>query len=218
MLWPSGICPEKPLWWYNQTMALTLPYPTLTADPANKTELESDFSTISAKFGSIANADISSQAAISIDKLNAQYEYMTVPLTFIAPTTALGMPAAGVVMAGFPMYNDGKGTWSSVAFGWYCNDVGAQTGTFNVKWGRYTNLGALDGTAGFPTTIVSAELLNGGTADTPYNDEGTAAVSMPWTGTRMMLYLEVGTQDATAMSAEGNRLVVTVLLKRKIAS
>jgi hypothetical protein len=195
-------------------MAVNLPYSTLTTSPATKAQVESNFTALANKFGSIVNADIDSSAAIDLSKLAASYEYITVPLVHETVGTG-GLITANRVLAGTPLYNDGKGAWTAVAYSWYCKDVGAQTGSINLLWGYYETTGSLNAS---PTTIVSNELLNGGTANTPFNDGAAISISLPWTVNRMLLYMTVNTADATAINTDGDQLTATVTLKRQIAS
>ena len=195
-------------------MSLTLPYPTLTTTTAVRAELQDNFAAVASKFGYISNEDVRTGAGIDVDKLSAQYEYMAVSTVFVEVAAATGLTAARFLSA-TPMYNDGKGTWTAVAYSWYCTDVGAQTGKIDILWGYYETTGSLHVT---PTVIKDGETLDGGTANSIFNDGGTVSVSLPWTVNRMMLYVAVDTADATACSALDARLGVTVILKRKIAT
>jgi hypothetical protein len=199
-------------------MALSVPYPTLGTGLADSTKIDSNFAAVTSKFnGAITNADIATGAAIAVSKLAASYEYITVPIRYTI-VGAGGMPPVSTVLGTVPMYNDGKGAWTAAAYSWYCDDVGAQTGKINIKWGCYTTGGAISAAGGNPIAIKSGETLDGGTANTPFQDGATASVSLTWNQNNMILYVDVNTQDATALSADGNSLVVNVLLKRAITA
>jgi hypothetical protein len=193
-------------------MSLTIPNTFTSGTAVSASNVNSNFTAVAAKFGNIDNSDIKSAAGIDVDKLSAQYEYMTVPLAHVSNAT---FPAAGTVLAAAPVYNDGKGTWTAVAYGWYCQEVGSQDGAIDILWGYYETTGSLNGS---PTTIANAEGINGGTNSTPFNDGAAVSVSLPWTVDRMMLYCTVDTQGTGVMSTAYDKLVVTVTLKRKIAT
>jgi len=192
-------------------MSLTLTNPTLGPGVVDADELNDNFSDIASKFGNIDNSDIKSGAGISIDKLSASYEYMVVPIAF-KETGGTGLTASRF-LGSAPLYNDGKGTWTAVAYGWQTNDVGAMTGAIDYLWGYYETTGSLNGS---PTVIKNAEALDGGTANLAFNDGGTVNVTLPWTVDRMMIYVVVDTADATACSTAGDWLYATVTLKRQI--
>lgn len=185
-----------------------------TGDVVDADTLNDNLSSLSAAIQSVDNNNIPAQAGIDILKLSAQYEYMYVPIIYTQLDNT-GLPAAATVLCSTPLYNDTKGTWTAVGYSWFCSDVGAMTGKFNIKWGYYANTGVINGS---PTTIKSQETLDGGTANLPYQDGAAVSVSLPWTQNAMLLYADVDTQDATALDHTGGRLVVTVTLKRLIAT
>ena len=193
-------------------MAVTLPYPTLGPGPVNNEQITENFTTVTDALVNIDNSNVRTGASIDVDKLSAQYEYMVVPLAHVSNAT---FPAAGTVLAATPIYNDGKGTWTAVAYSWYCQEVGSQDGAIDIFWGYYETTGSLNAS---PTTIKNAEGINGGTNSTPFNDGSTVSVSLPWTVDRMMLYATVDTQGTGVMSTAYDKLTVTVTLKRKIAA
>lgn len=193
-------------------MSLSIPNTFTSGTVVDASDVNENFTAVSQKFGNIDNSDIKSGAGISVDKLSAQYEYMVVPLVHISDAT---YEAAGTIFAGAPLYNDGKGTWTAVAYSWYTTDVGAQTAAFDLLWSYYETTGSLNAS---PTVIKDAEVLNGGTDNLPFNDGGTVSVSLPWTVDRMMLVARVDTDEATVVDAAYSQLVMSVTLKRKIAT
>lgn len=194
-------------------MSLVLPNPTLGPGVVNSSELVENFSAIATKFGNVDNSDIKASAGIELSKLAASYEYVTVNLEYRI-VGAGTFPAANTVLAVHPMYNDGKGAWSTAAYSWATNDVGAQTGAVTLQWGKYD----ASGTWATTSTIVSGELLNGGTNNTPFQDGATNSTSLAWTQSAMAFRLIVATQDATALFTDGDFLTVNVLLKRQITT
>lgn len=193
-------------------MALTLPYPTLGPGVVNSAEIVSNFSAIATKLSNIDNSDISNNAGIAVSKLSASYEYVVAVLAH--SSAAGGMITTGRVLAACPMYNDSKGAWTAVNYTWHCDNVGAKTGAFDLLWGYYDAAGAFQTT----TTLKNAELLDGGTANLPFNDGAALGTSLAWTTDRMQLQITVDTADAAAMSTANDKLVVSVLLKRQITT
>lgn len=194
-------------------MSYTLTNTTLGPGVVDATEINENFADVVAVLdGNITNANISASAGIALSKLAASYEYMTVPLVHVGDST---WDAAGTVFAATPIYNDGKGTWTAVAYSWYTNDVGAQTAAFDLLWTYYETTGSLNAS---PTVIKDAEVFDGGTANSAFNDGATCSVSLPWTVDRMMLVGRVDTDEATFVSTAYDQVIITVTLKRQIAT
>ncbi len=129
----------------------------VTGGIVTASDVNSRFDDVKSKFNSnIVNADISSNAAISVDKLDANYEHML--LTFHVGNvgaTDFVWPAVGTIVRAFPIPDDGKGSWSVSAAEKVCSDVGADDSQVRFEWGRYTT-----GTWGVIATVVTAVAIN----------------------------------------------------------
>ena len=186
-------------------MALTLSYPTLGPGVVSASEINSNFTTISAKFGNIDNSDIKAGAGISIDKLSASYEYMSIGFTLA------GGSASNDVL--HPLYNDGKGDWTAVGAQWATIDTGDPSAVVTIAWG------VLDGSA---TTSIASDWTNVTTvctmALTGANIASQGATSSVTSfafggaGVHRSLRCYVSTTDADATSP----IYVSLLLKRQI--
>jgi hypothetical protein len=194
-------------------MSLTLPYPTLGPGVVNSAELVLNFSAISSKFsGNIDNSDIKAAANISLSKLAASYEYITINLTHISNAT---FPAAAALLAAQPMYNDGKGAWTCASYAWFCQDVGSQDATITVQWGYYDTGGTWQNTA----AIVTGEALNGsGASDRIFQDGAASTQALAWTQSAMVLRVIVGAQGTNVLTTAEDKLGVSITLKRQIAT
>ncbi len=193
-------------------MSVTLPYTSLGPGVVDSAVLLANFNVLAAKFATIDNSDIAaSGAAISIDKLSASYEYITINLTHVSNGT---FPAAGTNLALQPMYNDTKGPWTCASYAWYCQDGGDQLGSIDILWGSYAN-----NVWATTATIVSNELLNGSTAANQNFQDGAASTqALAWTQSAMVLRVAVNTQGTGVMSTAEDKLGVSITLKRQIAT
>jgi hypothetical protein len=185
-------------------MSLTLPYPTLTTSPATKAEVDSNFTTISSKFGAITNADIASSAAISVDKLSAQYEYTFIQLKDTATT------ATAAIKDFVPIYNDGKGAWTVAGASYIMKDAGSTSPTFTIIFGYPTDASTTFNTT---TTVVAATTPTASAGNYRHANLTLNATTITPTSNNESLALNV-TGAGTASGA----LFISVLLKRKIAT
>lgn len=198
-------------------MALTITNTTLT-NPANKTQLQDNFTDIVNKFNAgITNADLSSTAGITNTQLaNSIYEFtITLNCTDVVWQSADG---AGdiLALAGLPGTSGSDGTYTGIVYSWACTDIGSSTGLFRVEWGYFT--------AGGVWTVVSTPIDNitmnayagGATFTTAFTlaTDFTAANQGP-----RMFALVMDTDDANALSTTAgtpNFLSVTMKLKRTL--
>jgi hypothetical protein len=181
-------------------------------------DVNSRFDEVKSKFAAgIVNGDISTAAAISVDKLDAQYEHMLVPFHMNnVGTTDMVWPAAGVVIMAIPIPNDGKGAWTVSAAELVCSDVGADDSQVRFEWGRYTA-----GTWGVTTTVVSAVAINSddSAANTAGHQSLTIASGTLAVGTHRCLAMVSAAVGTTAtFDAVDSYIAASFHLYRKIAN
>lgn len=214
-------------------MAVTLPFPTLTGTIVS-TQLDSNFSTLANRFGNIVNADISSSAAIDIDKLSAQYERLIVTLKVVtaidsaAATSVNGYNDAslsavttGIRLDYCPIPGDSSdANWSIYDVSWICTDTGDGATTVSVQWGYFDAVGAWQNSATVVSaiTLANASVANDANDAHHVNSSATALDFNHGTGgnTPRSLALVLGTVGTGTLSAEGSFLAVSILLRRKI--
>lgn len=180
-------------------------------------DLVSRFDEVKSKFNAgIVNGDISTSAAISVDKLDAQYEHMLVSFDVAAfGATDYVWPASGVVIRALPIPNDGKGDWVISAGELVCSDVGADTAQVRFEWGRY-----VAGVWTVTSTPVSAVVINSddSTTDTSGHQSLTIASATLSAGTHRCLAMVSAAADATLTTASDSFLCASFKLYRKIAN
>lgn len=208
-------------------MALTITNPTLS-NPANKSQIEANFTDVTAKFNAgITTADISSTAGITNAQLaNSIYE-VVVNLTCGAEGWQAGTAAGDLLaLAAIPGTSGSDGTYTGIAYSWACTDCGAQTGQFRVEWGYFdaTGVWTVVSTPIAATTLTALSATNetpgagGATFTTAFTlaTDFTAANQGP-----RFFALVMATDDATAMSTAGGAIhpsILTVTLKLKRTS
>lgn len=198
-------------------MAVTLPYPTLSASVL-ASELEANFSALEAGMTNITAADFAGGgAAINPEThLTAYYEYININATLDLTTasTIAGPPVNNVFV---PFYNDGKGDWTVVAGQWATVDTGDPSAVIKVDWGKFNGAaapGAMVSLAGGAVvniatyTMVGANIASQGTATV-----NTSTIAFTG-GQNGMLRFYVSTNDADASTV----CSVSLLLKRAIKS
>lgn len=210
-------------------MAVTLTYPTLTST-ITKAEIETNFTDLANKFGSITNADISSSAAIDIDKLSAQYERMLVNFqvvndlaTHINGIAAISLSAVTTAtrLQVIPIPGDSSDTnWAIYDVSWACSDTGNGATTVSVQWGYFDTVGAWtsSGTVVAAITLANANAAQDANDALPVNSSATTLDFNHATGgnTPRSLALVLGTVGAGTMSNAGDYLTVSLSLRRKI--
>lgn len=190
-------------------MSVTLPYPTLGPGPVYNSELNENFGALEAKFGQIDNSDIASGAAISVDKLDAQYERISLKLSGSSTTTV------NTFIDFAPLLNDGNGTWTIEGVQWLLNDKGTTRPAIRLRYGYYT----ADTTTWVSVSEITAAttLSAGGTDDTA--DQGTIALTAssldPNPGVNPVR--SIGLFMSTAGVASGT-VWVSIMLSRKITA
>lgn len=188
-------------------MSVTLPYPALSpGEVVDQAQLNSNFSTLANKFGTIDNSDVKSGAGLDINKLSASYEYMTIRFTLADMTSTSNIDVC-------PFFNDSKGDWTYVATQWATQDTGAGTGAFQIGWGQYNGAASSAAPALTTTSTIDTITLSGAEIQSQASDSAPA-VSTLASGTNRMLWAKVSTADATA----GQKVYIGCLLKRQIAT
>lgn len=181
-------------------------------------DVNSRFDDIKSKFNAnIINADISTSAAISVDKLDANYEHMLV--NFFVQSTSTDdfvWPAANTIVQAIPIYNDGRGSWVVSGGTLVCSDCGANDSQVRFEWGRYTT-----GTWGVVTTVVSAVAINSddSSTDTAGQQALTIAAGTLTAGTHYSLAMVSAAAGAVdTLSTAYSFLSASFKLYRKIAN
>jgi hypothetical protein len=199
-------------------MSLTLPYTLASGAVVDSNKLNSNFGALADKFdGGIDNSDIRSGAAISISKLSASYEYMTVKFRLDDMTvayTGAATPVGGPYRLDVcPIYNDGKGDWTYVATSWATQDTGAPVGVFKVFWATFTG-GAASTTPALTIISTVDTIALAGVEIQSQGSDAAPAVSTLASGTDRCLVVGVSTVDAAATSP----VWISCTLKRQIAT
>jgi hypothetical protein len=209
-------------------MALTLTNTTLS-DPADKSEVEANFTDIANKFnGGVVNADLSSSAGITNGKLADKYEHICVRLHWRA-SVVTGTSADGAwdgfsdneLIDAVAIPGDSSDTaWEVTDITWFCSDCGDGTSKFNLDWGDYDEAGSFQSNTSLldDQTLVQA---GGSAADVPNEEHPTngASTSLAFTDQPRSLILRAGSViHANTMSAVGAFLTVSVFLRRPISS
>jgi hypothetical protein len=184
-------------------MAVTLPYPTLGPGVISDDEINSNFSTLASKFGSITNSDIRANAGVSIDKLSASYEYITIKL-FDTATTGTGIKDF------VPIYNDGKGAWTVAGAGYIMSDAGSTSPTFTIIFGYPTDASTTFNTS---TTVVAATTPTASDGNYRHANLTLNSTTITPTSNNESLALNI-----TGAGTASGTLWVSVLLKRQIAT
>jgi hypothetical protein len=173
-----------------------------------RTDLENKFS------GGIVNADISTDAAISISKLDANYEHVMVPISLVGPTAG-GFPASGAVAA-FPLTNDSKGNWVVTHADWVCNDVGDELGTFALQYGQFV-AGTWTSTTAIGSSVTIASSDSGANTAGQGSVSGVSSVTLTAASNKMIAIVATGA-SATTLTADPSYLTVVVQMRRQITT
>ena len=181
-------------------------------------DIVSRFDDVATKFNAgIVNADVSTTAAISIDKIDANIEHMLV--TFHVGNvgaTDFVWPAVGTVVRAFPIPDDGKGNWTISAGEMVCSDVGADDSQVRFEWGRYVT-----GTWTVTSTMVTAVAINSddSAANTSGHQTLTLAATALAAGTHRCLAMVSGAAGTTAtFDTADSFLSASFHLYRKVAN
>ena len=199
-------------------MALTYTTSDATAGSTiTASDLNSRFDDVKTKFNAgIVNGDISSSAAISVDKLDAQYEHMLLQFFMKGVnTTDAVWPAAGSVVQAIPIPDDGKGNWIISAAELVSTDVGADTAQVRFEWGRFVS-----GVWTVTSTPVTAVVLNSDDSgiDTAGQQTLTIASATLAAGTHRSLGMVSAVTDATFLTTDQSFISASFHLYRKIAN
>ena len=192
-------------------MALTITNPTLT-NPADKTELQENFTDIVNKFSAgITTADASSSAGFTNAQLaNPHYELL-VKLQIRMTDAGTALSALQLVDY-FPIPNlatDGPYTIDSCEY--YHTDIGAIANTTISIASGTVAAGAFSVT----TTHVNAQTIAFGTDNNDAVGSLTVATaSIPASANNRVLRMIVTLGNADILSTIGDTLVVTLKLKR----
>lgn len=202
-------------------MALVLPFPDLDAYSSGvqaSYPIEQNFSFLAEKFGNIRNADISSVAGISIDKLDKQYQEVWCELFVNSNMLAAAWPAVGattpLALAPIPGSN-GDDSWTVTDVSWVCNDCGGLAGLFDIRYGAYnagTGVWANAGSIVTGVAITAGAVQTGGQGKAV--EGGSTAIAFS-TVAQSLALMSAGA-DATALTAAGTFFKAMVCLRRKI--
>lgn len=186
--------------------------------------------------GGLTKDNLSASAGILASQLAASYEHMNLvievavisdvqpgPVTVLSTNRGLtpwtGWPATTYV--GYvPLYGttgDTGGDWTVTEVDWHCNDTGAGTGTWALYHCGYTGNPAAFTVIG---AAVSSGTLSNGTGASTFNSVAVTGLSRALTKQAYptMLALYANAADATALSAVGGFLTMSIGLRRTIAA
>lgn len=193
-------------------MSLVIPNTFSSGATLDPTEVNQNFTAVANKMGSIVNEDIASNAAISVDKLSAQYERVVINARI--PNAHL---SAADTYFYIPFLSPASPGWvvDGITFTIYNNSTGAllsMSGTkdASVQWGEITKTTGVWTTV---TTVTSGQQLDGlyATSATLSNATlgaiGGASTEIP----AFRFYLD--TYSGSAANAEA---YMSIVLKRKI--
>jgi hypothetical protein len=211
-------------------MALTLTHSTLT-DPADRTEVEGNFTDVQNKFaGNIVNADISPSAAIDISKLSASYERLAIELRVFNDGTVInGLTAATpdlediadeTILDITPLPGDSSDTnWEIYDASWVCTDTGDGASKLRVEWGYYSSTGVWTVTS----TPISSFFISNANAANDANDahqvnssSTTLAFDANSPHNLALVYDVVSAGAGGTLSAAGSFFKMIILLRRVI--
>ncbi len=203
-------------------MSLTVTNTTLSTTYAvAKAELETNSADIISKFGSIDNSDIAASAGIEPGKLSASLQEVFVNLTIRAESLAAGLPAGGTVLTAVPIPgSSGDDAWKATDVQWVCTDTGAGTGKVRIEYGEHNASGTWTTVSAIPSSPTTFAITNAAAADDA-NDVSVKendSVDLAYTGNPRSIALLSDTADATAVSAAGSFLSVSIRLRRRLQS
>ena len=191
-------------------MALTLTNPTLSTS-FTSTEVDQNFADVRSKFGSIKNADIASDAAISISKLANQYQevwlhFDAAGVAFTATGVALVIPLPG---------SDADPAWTLTDISWHTTDSGdsGNTAAFAIRVGRASEAAGSTVAASFTTTSTFGPYALGLSNNVSGNGRALEGGSTAITQSSTVRLLAL---DITTSSANSGLLMVSVALRRQI--
>jgi len=196
-------------------MSLTITNTTLS-NPADKTEVEQNFTDVANKFGAIDNSDVKAGAAIAISKLAASYQEVWLQLemrqdidgSWAGTTYYDWVPLPGT---------DADTAWVATDVSWTCKGVGNGAGTFSVEYGAFSGAGVWvrDG-----DVVNAATIAAGGGVDTFYQGRALegGAVTLTQSSTVRALALYSEAAGTNVIDAAKDFLRVTVALRRQITA
>lgn len=197
-------------------MALTLSYPTLGPGVVDEDQINSNFSTISSKFGNIDNSDIKSGAGIATSKLAAE-NYEIVISRSIDGNAAAGndegldaSTSTYFIVGGIP-YDSANTTYTISAIETMTYAAGARTAAVYTLW-YGTAAQMIAGTATSIKTSISTG--NGaatftGTALSSFTTEVTTSSTAP-----SFFILDVTTQGASWAATDS--FAISIKLKKAL--
>lgn len=190
-------------------MPLTHSNATLS-DPIDKSEIETNFAETRAKFGSIINADIASNAAIAVSKLAVSNQEILINLAVDSSVFASGWPAATTdPLVWVPVPGDDTDDDLTIVDATYmCSEPGT-TADFIVEWSDYT--GGTWGGTGPVTTVISSTVID----NTGNPSLATSTVSFHASALRGF-GLQSNGADSACLSAANKSFSLTLLCKRVI--
>ena len=194
-------------------MALTITNPTLS-NPANKSQIEANFSDVTNKFSAgITTADLSATAALTNAQLANSYFEDTIKLQIRMTDAATALSALQLVDY-YPLPNlSTDGPYTIVSCDYYSTDIGAIANmTVSIASGTVA-AGAFSAT----TTHVSAQTIAFGTDNNDAVGSFTVAdAGIPASDNNRVMRLIVTLGNADILSTIGDTLVVVMKLKRQL--
>lgn len=187
-------------------MAVTLPYPTLGPGVIDAAQITANFNAVLSAVSTIDNSDVEDGANLDINKLSASYEYLAVKLS--GATTG----AIGTVVDFFPLYDDGKGSWTVVGSNYLLLTGGTTKPAIQLQNGYYT-----DNTTTWNVldSITAATTMGAGDGATNHS---TGTITLTDTSLQLNANLAGIAMFITTQGVASGTAYVTVHLKRQIAT
>lgn len=191
-------------------MALTITNPTLS-NPANKTEVEANFTDVVNKFNAgITTADLSASAALTNAQLANSHFEMLVKFQIRMTDAATALSALQLIDY-HPLPDITTGAYTIVGADYYATDQGA-TANFTVSIASGT---VTAGAFSVTTTHVNAQTIAFGVdAEDIVGSFTVGTSSIPASANNRVLRCSVTLGNADQLSTIGDTLVIVLKLKR----
>ena len=193
-------------------MAFIIPNTFAAGAVIDPTLVNANNTAIAAKFnGQIGGSDlVGSSDPVLLSSLVASRQRIQAKLRFNNPVT--GFWCAGSLLDFYPLVQESAVGWTADSITWFCAQVGAGVGQFQVQLGTFNGSGAWVSSYTLVNTITMSNIGGPGNAST------TSVVGTPytiaWTGAPLAMALVCVTSDPTACLDWP--LVVTISLQRQI--
>lgn len=196
-------------------MSLVITYPTLS-NPADKSEVETNFDDVANKFGTIGDEDLRAAAGIQLSKLAASYQEVWFDLNFYFDSYgAWPVAVATTPLDAFPLPgSDADTAWVCTDVSWICSDTGTTAGSFDVRYG-YFNAGTWANSGSIITAVTMPVVGAGNLGNQGRALEGGSVALTQSASVRAVALMSAGAGVAV-MNAATTFLKVSVCLKRQI--